>query len=84
MGTLEEIGSSRASKETPLEGRIAKLLFKTILTSLSSLENNRIYMGVARILKKNAEPNFSLKKILVQNKEHKIDLPIGACVQRPK
>ena len=59
------------------ETRTAKLLFKITRMGLSSLENNGVFMGVARI-RKNAEP--IKKKILVQNKQLKIDLPIGACV----
>jgi hypothetical protein len=37
------------------ETRTAKLLFKITRMGLSSLENNGVFMGVARI-RKNAEP----------------------------
>lgn len=60
MGTLEETGVLEPRKErwcdNAAEASAAKLLFRTTGTSLSSLENSRIYMGVARI--KNTEPNF--------------------------
>jgi hypothetical protein len=59
------------------ETRTAKLLFKTTGMSLSSLENNGVFNGCCQN-KTNAEP--IKKKILAQNKQHKMDLPIGACV----